>query len=160
MSSLGFKRGWTPFPNSLIDLYMPTLTDTEWRILVTVVRATLGWQHEQSGKRLPRVCLSNWQLKKRTGRQSAAISAAVESLSVHRLIIIRDGAGVLLDSPSQRRRAKTTLYFELAPWIHSFSTASARKKHNRISESEKNKRYLDKRNNKETPLEPDSHHIK
>lgn len=160
MSPLGFKRGWTPFPNSLIDLYMPKLTDTEWRILVTVVRQTLGWQHDQSGKRRPRVCLSHWQLKKRTGRQSAAISAAVESLSAHCLIIIRDGTGVLLDSPRQRRSAKTTLYFELAPWIHSFSTGPTQQKQNRISESEKNKRYLNKRNNKETPLRPDNRSVK
>lgn len=160
MSALGLKRGWTPFPNSLIDLYMPKLSDTEWRVLVIIVRQTLGWQHRHSGKRRVRDSLSHRQLKERTGRQSAAISFAIEALSSNGLITVRDDKGLLLDSPRQRRRAKATLYFELAPWIHSFSTETLQKAQSRISETENNNRYLDKRNNKETHAEPDDYTIK
>lgn len=151
----GLKRGWTPFPNALIDFYLPKLSDTAWRVLVVIVRQSLGWQGVVVSDRRHRERLSQRQLKKRTGRQSAAISAAIEQLSLRSLITICDAQGNVLDSPPKRRRAKATLHFQLAPWIiHSISTETRLNNQNRSSKSEENKRYLDKRNNKEKSRKP------
>ncbi len=62
----------TPFPNHLLDNAMPRLRDTEWRLLCVLVRQTLGWQNKSEGGRKQRDWLTQAQLKKRTGRDSAA----------------------------------------------------------------------------------------
>lgn len=72
---------WTKVPNYLIDQSMPTLRDTELRVLLVLLRQTVGWQRE--GKA---VILSYRFLKAQTGRQSAAIAAALKSLRKRGLI--------------------------------------------------------------------------
>jgi len=160
MTALGLKRGWTPFPNALIDLHMAKLTDTEWRVLVVVVRQTLGWQHHRSGRRRAIDRISQKQMKRRTGRESAAISGAIESLTQKGLVVVSDRSGKVIHSAPERRRLKQTLTFCLAPWIHSFSTETTAFDSLRNSKSEYNKRYLDKRKNKQRRIEPDNAIIK
>src|SRR6266404_747997 len=87
-----FPANSTPFPNVLIDRIMPTLRDTEWRVLCTVVRQTLGW-HSAAGKRKTSDWLTQSQLKRRTGRESAAVSQAIESLVRKGLLCVRDETG-------------------------------------------------------------------
>ena len=60
---------------------MPELKDTELRILLLALRMSAGW-----GRTNYPVTLSYRVIKKRTGRQSAAISAALASLSERGLI--------------------------------------------------------------------------
>lgn len=72
---------WTKTPNSVFDRLVPTLKDTELRVLLVLVRQTHGWKRE--GKS---VVLSYRTLKARTGRQSEAISKALASLALRGLI--------------------------------------------------------------------------
>ena len=44
------RGGSVCVPNSVLDALMPTLRDTELRVLLVVIRQTLGWQ-ERSGAR-------------------------------------------------------------------------------------------------------------
>ena len=123
MTPLGFKRGWTQFPNSLIDLYMPKLTDTEWRLLTIVVRQTVGWHETETGRRKTMDWLTQSQLKRKTGRQSAAISSALASLIDRGIVVAYDSRLRVLGSPKQRRRSRGPMYLALSPWmINHFST--------------------------------------
>ena len=114
MSSRWIPRS-TPFPNVLIDQVMPRLRDTEWRVLVIIVRATLGWIDPLTGMRKQRERLSSQQLRRRAGRESAAVSAALDVLHAARIILIRDQEGNSVDSASARRRARRRFFYSLHP---------------------------------------------
>ncbi len=65
---------------------MPPLRDTELRLLLVLLRQTVGWN--QDGRA---VILPYRTLIRRTGRQSDAIAKALESLARRELIHISRG---------------------------------------------------------------------
>ena len=141
----GTKGGTTPFPNFLLDRVMPKLTDTEWRLLCVIVRQTFGW-YLGEGLRKQSDWLSHFQLKRRTGRQSAAVSRAIDRLIRAGLITVRNTHERRLHTSKARRRAHSHLLFS----VHSQLTSSAYQKrigyiHLRTSKSEDNKKHPDKR---------------
>ena len=75
---------WTKIPNLVLDRLLPTLKDTELRILLVLLRQTVGWNRPDST-----VILSYRRLKETTGRESEAISNALNSLSKKGLIHIQ-----------------------------------------------------------------------
>lgn len=103
---------FTAFPNELLDRVMPTLKDTEWRLLCVIVRQTIGWR-EKNGGRKSRDWLTQKQLMARTGRNSAALSAALDVLVRRRLVDAFDEVGELLLTPEERRRHRGRVYFGL-----------------------------------------------
>ena len=105
---------FTAIPNVLIDEVMPTLKDTEWRLLCVIARQTIGWV-DGNGKRKQRDWMSQSQLITKTGRNSAALSAALDVLVRENLIECQAENGELLDTPQQRRRHRGRVYFSLAP---------------------------------------------
>ena len=106
--------GTTPVPNDLLDRVMPTLRDTELRVLLVVVRQTIGWQAGQySGQRKERDWLTQSQLMRRTGRANGAVSRAVDALVRAGLITVTDRGGTLLKTPAERRRYLGNLYYQL-----------------------------------------------
>lgn len=108
----------TPFPNGLIDEVMPTLRDTEWRLLCVVVRHTLGWRDgSQKGQRKASDWLTHRQLKAQTGRDSEAISKAVDALVKRGIIEVWSDTGKRLTTPHARRRCGGRLYFRLKPLV-------------------------------------------
>ncbi len=108
---MDFPSYSTPFPSRLLDEIMPTLKDTEWRLLCVVVRQTLGWR-EGSGRK-KRDWLTHAQLKAHTGRSSEAVSQAVNALVKKMLIETCDEEGILLKTPEDRRACAGRLYFRL-----------------------------------------------
>jgi len=100
--------GSTSVPNAFFDHLMARLRDTEWRLLGLIVRQTWGWQKEQDW-------LSHAFLKRKTGRGSAALSRAIRVLVGAKLIVVRNLAGEVLDSASERRREPHGLVFSLHP---------------------------------------------
>ncbi len=73
---------WTKMPNSLLDEVMSSLKDTELRILLILMRHTLGW-------RVPRkhAFLTYDLLCRRTGRKSAAVAKALKGLEAKGFLI-------------------------------------------------------------------------
>ena len=59
----------TPFPNRLLEL-MPTLPETEARIVAIVVRSTLGWQGPDRGLRKASAYFAPHDLRRQVGRAS------------------------------------------------------------------------------------------
>jgi hypothetical protein len=60
---------------------MPDLKDTELRLLLTLTRATVGWNRENRS-----VIMSYRTLTRKTGRSSEALAKAVASLRTRGLI--------------------------------------------------------------------------
>jgi hypothetical protein len=106
----GFAGGTVPVPNALFDDLLPTLKDTELRVLLIVLRATAGWR-DRKGRAKARDWISHRQLVKRTGRRSAAVSGAVDRLVRRGLLIVEDSAGRALATPQERRRHLGRLFF-------------------------------------------------
>ena len=101
-------------PNDLLDRVMPALRDTELRVLLVVVRQTLGWQSGTNpARRKERDWLTQSQLMRRTGRASGAVSHAVDALVQAGLIIVTDRAGMPVKAPDERRRHLGHLYYQL-----------------------------------------------
>jgi len=97
-----------------VDEVMPGLRDTELRVLLVVLRQTLGWRADGaagSGAYKRRDWLSHRQLCRRTGRGSDAVSAAVGSLTTSGLVVVEDAGGRPLATPEERRRCLGRLYF-------------------------------------------------
>lgn len=108
----------TPMPNRLLDQVMPTLSDSEWRLMCVICRQTLGFASgDGTGRRRVRDWLSHRQLKARMGRASAAVSKAVDGLVRKNLIAVQGIDGQPLVTPAERRRCQGALFFSLAPRV-------------------------------------------
>jgi len=104
----------TPVPNALLDEVMPKLRDTELRVVLVIVRQTLGWVDRETGKRRISDWISQGQLKKKTGRASEAISRSIDVLVRSRVIEVCDYLGRPLMSASARRKARHRVYYSLS----------------------------------------------
>ena len=105
-----FAAGAVPIPNTLFDAMLPTLKDTELRVLLIVLRQTIG-RRDKQGRAKSRDWLSHAQLVKRTGRGSDAVSSAIAALVRRGLIQTETSTGTPLGSPAERRRYLGRLYF-------------------------------------------------
>ena len=98
-------------PSAILDRWMPTLKDTELRVLLLVARQTIG----RSGKEVD--WLAHSQLRKRTGRASEAVSAAVDSLIQKGLLEVVTTAGQRLPTPEARRFHRGILLYRLSSMV-------------------------------------------
>jgi hypothetical protein len=105
--------GTTPVPNHLLDEVMPRLSDTQLRVLLVVVRSTLGWQ--VGNRRKEKDWISHRQLQARTGRSSAVVSRAVAGLVAQGMIRVTDANDRELADTSQRSRNRGHLFYSLGP---------------------------------------------
>ncbi|HKR03962.1 MAG TPA: replication protein [Bacteroidia bacterium] len=104
----------TPVPNVLFDAYLKRLSSAELKVLLVIVRKTLGWSDKQASNGRKEVdWISNSQLQAFTGCSRRAISTATESLVNKRLIEVLHENGSLLDDP-QKRKGKQRLYYRIS----------------------------------------------
>jgi len=105
--------GAVPIPNRLFDELMPRLSDSELRVLLLVLRQTIGWRErtEDGWRHKRRDWISQAQMMKRTGRGSEAVSKAVGSLVGLGLIVAEAADGRALDTAAKRRAYVGRMYF-------------------------------------------------
>ena len=108
----------TPVPNVIFDRYLKDLNLAELKVLLVVIRQTLGWADRRGMYgRKEADWISGSQLREKTGCSHRAISPAIEQLVRKRLIVVRDERGYTL-SYSKDRRGKNRLYYSLHPSVH------------------------------------------
>lgn len=107
----------TPFPNYLLNEVMPTLRDTEWKVLCVIVRQTLGWHDAKSGGRKSQDWLTRSQLMQKTGRNSEALSQALDSLIQSHLIEVKSASGKPLPTTALRRQTRGRIFYSLHPLL-------------------------------------------
>jgi len=106
----------TPTPNIIFNGLMAKMTDTEFRVVMAVVRATLGWEIDhKTGMRKTEDWISYSQLRKITGRGSASLAKAIDSCIKKGWIEARDKEGKLLDTKNKRVGKK--VFYRLGPEI-------------------------------------------
>lgn len=103
----------TQVPNIIFDQYLPTLSIAELKVLLIVIRQTLGWHDKKTGKRKARDRISSYQFRQKTGLSRRVISKAIQSLLEKQIIEITNFAGDELSHPA-KRKGKVYLYFALA----------------------------------------------
>ena len=94
---------------------MHRLNEIEFKILIVVIRQTLGWvMDDASGRRKERDWLSMTQLTQKTGRGRTQISINLKSLiEQHGLIEATNKAGELLDTGEKRKRNRGQIFYRL-----------------------------------------------
>jgi len=93
----------TPTPNIIFNGLMAKMTDTEFKLVMTVVRATLGWEIDhKTGMRKKEDWISYYQLKKITGRGYTSLAKAINSCIENGWIEARDKGGNLLNTKNKR----------------------------------------------------------
>ena len=105
----------TPVPNVLFDVYLKELKSAELKVLLVIIRQTLGWMDSRAVLgRKEKDWISGGQLSAKTGSSRHAISSAIESLVTKKLIEVLDDSGNLLSEPSMRK-GKQRLFFRSVP---------------------------------------------
>ncbi len=99
-------KHFTQIPNLVIDEWMPRLSDVELRILLVVIRQTLGWEEDAiTGRRKEYDWLSRSQLIERSGRSAKHVSKALKSLiEIHYIVEAVDDKGRKLETARKRAR--------------------------------------------------------
>src|SRR5580700_7787068 len=114
-SSTPQLAGFVPVPNYLFEV-LPSLADTEIRVLFVVVRNTIGFRESSptGGTTFRSRCwLAHSVLQEKTGRSSAAISQSIQGLISRGLIVVENERGLPLATADERRRNMGKLYFRL-----------------------------------------------
>lgn len=108
----------TPVPNEIINGWAMKLKGSELKVLLLVVRKTLGWILDpKTGLRKEEDWISYSQLKNMTGLSSRPLSNAIDTLcSKYTLIEIRDKDGNKLDTIEKRKiagRKRLSFFYRL-----------------------------------------------
>lgn len=105
----------TPVPNVLLDEHLKILKEVELKVLLIIVRQTLGWrdEKEKSGRK-ETDWISTGQLQSKSGSSRRGISSAIDRLVKLQLIMVSDLKGSILQTP-QERKGKTKLFYRLSP---------------------------------------------
>jgi DNA-binding transcriptional ArsR family regulator len=105
----------TQVPNYIIDELLPRLKDAEFKVLIVIVRQTLGWiEDAETGRRKERDWISRRQMSLRTGMSERSISRSVSSLVDQKLIETLSEDGRTLETWNDRRLAGSRIYYRLA----------------------------------------------
>jgi hypothetical protein len=104
----------TPVPNSLFDVYLRELQTVELKVLLVIIRQTLGWTDRRAMLGRKEIdWISNSQLQNKTCSSRRAISSAIETLVKKKLIEVLDATGnILIDA--QKRKGKPRLFYRLS----------------------------------------------
>lgn len=108
----------TPVPNAVFDEYVKTLSGSELKVFLIIIRQTLGWEDKRGKfgrKEMDWICGS--QLQQKTGCSRRAITSAIDVLIKKNLIQVLDEKGGVLDS-AEKRRGKTRLYYRLSLTVY------------------------------------------
>ena len=109
----------TPVPNAVFDRWLRELKCAELKILLVIIRQTLGWKDNKSGTGRKKIdWIAGSQLREKTGSSPRAICSATEVLVRKNLIEVLGENGAFLDSP-EKRKGKMKLFYPIAPTVNS-----------------------------------------
>ena len=92
-------KNTTPVPNGVFDKHLRTLKASELKVLLVIIRQTLGWKN----KRFKRDWISSSFFENKTGLSKRGIGEAITSLQAKQLIWVTDYKGLVLSKPIERK---------------------------------------------------------
>lgn len=109
-------KGYTKVPNILFDEYLPKLSLAELKVLLVVLRQTVGWIDKRTGKRKARDRITHNFFMQKTGLSRKVISKTIQTLTAKTYIYVTDFNGNVLDTP-QKRQGKSYIYYSFNPQL-------------------------------------------
>lgn len=100
----------TRISNILFDRLLPELTESELKVLLVIIRQTLGWIDKRTNKPKEWDWISILFFAKKTGLSKRAIGYAIHSLFLKRLIRIKNEHGKLTPTAKMRKNSKKLFY--------------------------------------------------
>lgn len=100
----------TQVPNVVFDRILTTLTFSEFKVLMIIIRQTYGWIDKRTRKRKTRDRISHGQFIKKTGLSRRMVSKTLQSLVSKDLITITDRNDNLLHQPEKRKGVSWMYY--------------------------------------------------
>src|SRR5438045_3875835 len=101
----------TPVPNALFDIFLKDLQIAELKVLLVIIRQTLGWRDQGSKFGRKEIdWIASSQLREKTGCSRRAISSAIQILVSKHLIEVFDEKGVVLYD-AIKRKGKPRLFY-------------------------------------------------
>jgi phage replication O-like protein O len=100
----------TQIPNKLFDVYLKSLSKSELKILLTIMRQTYGWIHPKTKQRKKRDRISHSQFIQKTGLSRRSVIETLQTLIKKGLIQITDFNYNVLDCPTKRKGKKQLFY--------------------------------------------------
>jgi DNA-binding transcriptional ArsR family regulator len=105
----------TQVPNEIFDQHLPYLNQTQLKVLLVVIRQTLGWVNPKTKQRKRKDWISISFFSKRTRLTHKSISMAISALIYKELIVALDDSERELRHPKDRR-GKRRIYYAYAPY--------------------------------------------
>lgn len=106
----------TQVPNEIFDHQLPYLNQAQLKVLLIVIRQTLGWIDPKTKQRKRKDWISIPFFSKKTGLTHKSISIAISELVNKELIVALDNNERELRHPSDRR-GKKRIYYAYAPYF-------------------------------------------
>ena len=101
----------TPVPNEVFDYYLKILSPSELKVLLVIIRQTIGWiENKKYKKRKTTDWISHTQLVQKTGYSRKAIGQAISALTTKNLIIVTDYTRKRLHTADERQ-GKLKLFY-------------------------------------------------
>jgi hypothetical protein len=133
----------TQVPNFIFSA-LPDLTEAELKVILIVIRQTLGWKDKSTGQRKTRDRLTISQFILKTGLSRRVITKSIQSLSQKHLLMVTDFNGNQL-TQSTHRKGKSYLYYSLLKPTHETTQTSAQNIPEPVHETSYNKTNSTKR---------------
>ncbi len=108
----------TMVPNIVFDSYLKDLSGTEFKVLLIIIRQTIGWVNT-SGTRKERDWISYRCFEEKTGISKKSVTKAIQTLVDQKLILVTDKHGESIHGIRSRKRR----YYGINPsvWGKKFS---------------------------------------
>ncbi len=100
----------TSIPNHVFDNHLKQLGHAELKVLLVVIRQTLGWIDRYTKKTKEWDWISQQFFVRKTGLSARAISSAITSLLQKDLILIKNETGKLVYSNKDRQLSQKLYY--------------------------------------------------
>jgi hypothetical protein len=114
----------TQVPNFLFDAFLPVLTEAELKVLLIVIRQTIGWLDKRTGQRKLRDRITSYQFRQKTGLSKRVISTTIQSLLQKNLVQVTAPNGIMLHL-AHERKGKTNLFYSIGNPMHITTQTSA-----------------------------------
>lgn len=106
-----YYKNTTQIPNAVFDIHLKSLSESELKVLLTIIRKTIGIVSPHNPKlRKEKAWVSQKLFCICTGLSARAVSEAIYKLHSKGLILIYNQSGVIMNSKAERRKAYKLYY--------------------------------------------------
>ncbi len=120
----------TNVPNELFDFHLPYLNQAQLKVLLVVLRQTVGWIDPKTKQRKVKDWITISFFSKKAGLSRKSISYAIQDLVDKELIVVVTKYSNKELRTAKDRRGKKKLYYAYAPyfrfWLHKRSVKKLR----------------------------------